>query len=110
MVHRVGGNGGPSYRDRSALAARASAAEAHPGEDGPTALDRPRVIHPARPESSATPVSLAASTTPRTHEPAGPLESERRALRLSWFAIAAIGALTGIVGALFGAWLATRGW
>lgn len=105
MRQGVGGNGGPSYRDRSALATRASAAEAHPGDDGPTALDRPRVIRPARPESSASPVSLAASAT----EPAGPRESERRAPRLSWFAIAAIGALTGIVGALFGAWLATRG-
>ncbi len=110
MLHGVGGNGGPSYRDRSALATRASAAEAYSGDDGPTALDRPRLIHPAPPESSATPVSLAASTTPRTHEPAGPLESERRAPRPSWFVIAALGTLTGIVGALFGAWLAMRGW
>lgn len=110
MLHGVGGNGGPRYRDRSTLATRASAAEAHPGDDGPTTLDRPRLVRPARPESSASHVSLAANTTHRMHEPASQFESERRAPRLSWFAIVAIGALTGIVGTLFGAWLTTRGW
>lgn len=98
---------GKGYPAASAMPTRASAAEAHLDDDAATALDPPRFVAwdapeplPPEPETAPVPASEAA------HVPTLPAALPAV---LAWVAIAMLGVLSGIAGALFGIWLAFGG-
>ena len=92
------------YPAASALPTRASAAEVELDDEAPTSLDPPTSV-PS--EAAVAPLAVHPS------ELAGPAPLARSVSGapavVAWVAIAMLGVLSGIAGALFGIWLALGG-
>lgn len=110
------------YPAASAMQTRASVDEAQSDDDAATSLEPPkfvdwRVPEPLPPEaapvSAPVPSEGAALVTTRTSElvalrPDAPAASRAPAV-VGWVAIAVLGVLSGLAGALIGIWLAGGG-